>query len=495
MNLIIYLLSAITFILFIISIIILINNKQCTDTFFNNNKSLEKFAIANNATELLELPLSEFYISTSHNSYLGKLQVLGAANPSHLLNVLRDGARCIELDVHSSMTTLSINLSKIINNLMNIPVVSHKALDTDIFPLVDYLTIIKNNAFISTNDPLFLYLEISDMDKEQFVKRLAFNIENILGPLLYEGRMAYYDNNGKYIRDIRQEEYFLNVPIKKLLGKICIIINYFNMNIGKGLEYRNKYLFPLVHGTTDEPRNDTSTNPKQLGDSGTGWFNNYPKSNLIFGKGNSEDIIEKIKMKNLIGRVYPENTILSSNYNSLPFFNANYTFIAMNYSFRNFEFLNYLYLFNTLNVLPTNYLISTDNKLIKPSVYYVGDYVEFRNNSTNFPILKAGTIYSNFSWNNGDYTLTMQGDGNLVLYRNYTNKPRKAIWSTGTSKNPDSTLWCQYDGNIVIYNKDYKAIWSTNTYKSTDKNSYCHLTSYGDFILYNANGDKRKTIN
>ena len=53
----------------------------------------------------------------------------------------------------------------------------------------------------------------------------------------------------------------------------------------------------------------------------------------------------------------------------------------------------------------------------------------------------------------------MQGDGNLVIYDDY----RKPIWSSKTSGSPGSQLVVQDDGNVVIYQTDRKAVWSTHT--------------------------------
>ncbi len=54
----------------------------------------------------------------------------------------------------------------------------------------------------------------------------------------------------------------------------------------------------------------------------------------------------------------------------------------------------------------------------------------------------------------------MQNDGNLVLYA----PGGTAIWDSSTGGNPGATLVCQDDGNLVIYvNNLTKAIWWTNT--------------------------------
>lgn len=490
MNLIIYILCSIILILLIIAII-MIKTNQCIDSFTNNNNSLEAFLKQNNSEELLDLPLSEFYVSTSHNSYLESWQVLGDPSPNILLETLNDGARCIELDIHMAKNVLSTDIlnmtfSKLFNDTN--PVVTHSAGDKKIFHLRDYLKIIKDNAFANTNDPLFIYLEIFDMDNEDYVQSIAHHIKSNLGSLLYEGNMVL---NFTLENLIKQKErnidskYFINVPIKKLLNKICIIINYFNMNIGKGLEYRNKYLFPLVHGTTDEPG--------KVGELNTGWFDRYPKSNVLFSNSNTDSIK---RIENTIGRVYPYNILKSSNFNINPFINSNYTFIAMNYGNNNKDLKEYKTFFKYSQLVPKNYIISNDNTLIKPAKFYTNNYREYQNSTALYPILKTGNVYSSdFSWVNNNYIMTMQNDGNLVIYKTFRNKPRQAIWSTKTGKNKGASLWCQYDGNLVIYGKDDKVLWSSGTNKKKNKNSYCMLTSDGDFVLYNEDGSKRKTLN
>jgi hypothetical protein len=52
----------------------------------------------------------------------------------------------------------------------------------------------------------------------------------------------------------------------------------------------------------------------------------------------------------------------------------------------------------------------------------------------------------------------MQGDGNFVLYG-----PFGPVWATGTDGNPGAFLIVQNDGNVVIYNSSGTPIWSTGT--------------------------------
>lgn len=60
--------------------------------------------------------------------------------------------------------------------------------------------------------------------------------------------------------------------------------------------------------------------------------------------------------------------------------------------------------------------------------------------------------------------LSMQGDGNLVLYQMLAGGRSKAVWSTGTWGHPGAFLLLQDDGNMVVYQGN-NALWSSGTYK------------------------------
>jgi LysM repeat protein len=63
---------------------------------------------------------------------------------------------------------------------------------------------------------------------------------------------------------------------------------------------------------------------------------------------------------------------------------------------------------------------------------------------------------------NGAYTLTLQDDGNLVLYGG-----GQAVWATGTNGQESERLEVQKDGNCVLYTPD-KPIWHTDTKGAKD---------------------------
>jgi hypothetical protein len=62
--------------------------------------------------------------------------------------------------------------------------------------------------------------------------------------------------------------------------------------------------------------------------------------------------------------------------------------------------------------------------------------------------------------NNGLFTLVMQGDGNLVLYRTDN---RSAPWASNTWGSPANRAVMQGDGNFVVYGPDGHPYWNSGT--------------------------------
>ncbi len=77
--------------------------------------------------------------------------------------------------------------------------------------------------------------------------------------------------------------------------------------------------------------------------------------------------------------------------------------------------------------------------------------------ASNGSELSVGQSY----WsNNGAYRLTMQTDGNLVLYQ----QNGTAVWHTFTYGNNGARCYMQSDGNLVIYSTSGAPLWHTYTY-------------------------------
>jgi len=60
---------------------------------------------------------------------------------------------------------------------------------------------------------------------------------------------------------------------------------------------------------------------------------------------------------------------------------------------------------------------------------------------------------------NGDFTLNLQGDGNLVL----RDAASQALWASGTAGDEGVRLTLQGDGNLVLYRSDGSASWASGT--------------------------------
>jgi hypothetical protein len=83
--------------------------------------------------------------------------------------------------------------------------------------------------------------------------------------------------------------------------------------------------------------------------------------------------------------------------------------------------------------------------------------------------------------NNGVFVLTMQTDGNLVMY-----KGTQAVWSSNTAGNANAYATMQNDGNFVVYNSYGSALWYTNTWGNSG--AYAVMQNDGNFVVYNSSG-------
>jgi hypothetical protein len=96
---------------------------------------------------------------------------------------------------------------------------------------------------------------------------------------------------------------------------------------------------------------------------------------------------------------------------------------------------------------------------------------------TSTSTLAAGATIASQS---GSYTLSMQGDGNLVLYDGGFNP----LWSSGTASMGSSHLVVQDDGNLVVYrDSDGGVTWSSGT--AGTGASTLVVQNDGNLVLYN----------
>ena len=129
--------------------------KQCfllSSKIINNNiKPIET------KPYLLDKPFKEFYMNSSHNSYIPCNQNLDIASLDSIKKVLLMGARCIELDIHERN---------------NEPVVAHGRfgiLTTTYLSFKDCIDIIVKYGFF-TSDPLVLLIEVRTTKKYVLIR-------------------------------------------------------------------------------------------------------------------------------------------------------------------------------------------------------------------------------------------------------------------------------------------------------------------------------------
>jgi hypothetical protein len=82
---------------------------------------------------------------------------------------------------------------------------------------------------------------------------------------------------------------------------------------------------------------------------------------------------------------------------------------------------------------------------------------------------------------NGDYTLIMQGDGNLVLYQGGT-----ALWASGTVGSGADEAIMQGDGNFVLYTSSGTPVWASGT--AGDTGAYLDVQNDGNVVIYGSSG-------
>jgi hypothetical protein len=83
---------------------------------------------------------------------------------------------------------------------------------------------------------------------------------------------------------------------------------------------------------------------------------------------------------------------------------------------------------------------------------------------------------------NGQYTLAMQGDGNLVAYDRQGN----SLWSSNTVGSGAVECVLQGDGNLVLKDRNGRDVWATST--EGYKNARLMIQNDGNLVIYNERG-------
>jgi hypothetical protein len=137
--------------------------------------------------DILDKPLIDFYINSSHNTYLPNTQNFDIASTSAVYNALIKGARFIEFDCYG------INSE---------PIITHMFTTTFIY----FTNCIDVISKFKTSDPIILYLELNCNNiTQQKIKKIII------------------DKIGNRLLNKFNKQKFDKIPIKYLLNKIIII--------------------------------------------------------------------------------------------------------------------------------------------------------------------------------------------------------------------------------------------------------------------------------
>jgi phosphatidylinositol phospholipase C delta len=126
----------------------------------------------------LDRPLNEYFISSSHNTYLLGRQVAGESSTEAYITALQKGCRCLEIDCWDGAD--------------NIPVVMHGRTLTKSILFQDTIKVINKYAFTESPYPVILSLEVhcSPVQQSAMVKIMIaeFGEKLVLQPLDFESQ-------------------------------------------------------------------------------------------------------------------------------------------------------------------------------------------------------------------------------------------------------------------------------------------------------------------
>lgn len=129
------------------------------------------------------------------------------------------------------------------------------------------------------------------------------------------------------------------------------------------------------------------------------------------------------------------------------------------------------------NGLPADGIVGPDTLAVmdrwQPNLGLATEAIDFG------PEIKAGTVIragNRLTSAGGEYALTLQSDGNVVLYRG-----SQAVWQTSVR---GDRLALQADGNLVLY-RGSQAVWHTQTGGKGDRLA---LQNDGNIVLYGPAG-------